>query len=271
MDYNPVCGCNGNTYSNACTAQNSGVIDFTEGECPELAGDEMMPEQAEECDINAVVGANGCGSIMPFCVKSDSGPSTGVCSECTALGNDDECNKVPTVRIPALGHGSTNGYCVRANTPSGHACQPCKFENGISIGCAESETCGAPSCIADLPLSCSVDHNARGTACWSPVCGTDRKTYSNWIEAEAAGVTEYTDGECCEITNTANATSVCEQAGASIFCELAAGGCKTRVKSFLGVCASRLRKCSDTYDPVRTWYFHMPILHYCIVEDDSMH
>lgn len=232
----------------------SGVIDFTP--CPELAVDEMMPEQAGECVIKALVGANGCGSSMPYCVESDSGSSTGVCSQCTAVGNDNECNKVQTLRIPAPGHGSTTGYCVAASTTSGLACQPCKFENGISIGCAASETCGAPSCIADLPLSCSVDHNARGTDCWSPVCGNDGKTYSNWVEAGDAGVTEYTEGECCEITNTANANSVCEQAGESMFCELAAGLCKTKMNLFLGVCASKVRKCSDNYDPVRTWYFY---------------
>lgn len=249
-EYNPVCGCNEKTYSNACTAQNNGVIDFTGGECqPELAGDAMMPEQAEECDIVAEAGANGCDKSTPYCVK-------GVCSQCSAVGNDNECNKIQTLRIPAPGRGTTTGYCVAAYTPSGLACQSCKVKDGISIGCAESETCGAPSCIADLPLSCSVDHNARGTECWMPVCGNDGQTYSNRHEAGAAGVTEYTEGECCEITNTANATSVCGQAGASMFCELATGHCNRRVNPFLGVCASRLRKCSDYYEPVRTWYFH---------------
>lgn len=32
-EYNPVCGCNGKTYGNACEAQCYGITDYTKGAC----------------------------------------------------------------------------------------------------------------------------------------------------------------------------------------------------------------------------------------------
>lgn len=37
MDYNPVCGCDDKTYSNACQAEAAGVTSFKPGECSTTA------------------------------------------------------------------------------------------------------------------------------------------------------------------------------------------------------------------------------------------
>ena len=34
MEYEPVCGCNGITYANACVAKNAGLLSFKPGPCP---------------------------------------------------------------------------------------------------------------------------------------------------------------------------------------------------------------------------------------------
>lgn len=39
MDWNPVCGCDGVTYPNACGAKAAGITEFTEGECAEPRAD----------------------------------------------------------------------------------------------------------------------------------------------------------------------------------------------------------------------------------------
>jgi len=57
----------------------------------------------------------------------------------------------------------------------------------IFLGCASTNNCIDES---------KKDPDAVCFQVYEPVCGCDDQTYSNSCEANKAGVTEYTEGEC---------------------------------------------------------------------------
>lgn len=163
-EYAPVCGCDGQTYSNACFASASGASVAHEGPC------EMPPP--------------------PECVPEDCGPALGapsmVCADGTTAGPvcerlaDGTCGWNYT-ECPA--EKSCGG-----EVPDGvdNTCDPgqyCHYE--------EADICG----FADAPGVC----RARPEACdllYAPVCGCDEQTYGNACEANASGTSVQYEGEC---------------------------------------------------------------------------
>lgn len=159
-DYRPVCGCDGETYSNACVAHASGVSVEREGAC------------AESSDAGGRHDAGGSDASTD--VSSD---TTGGDASLTDAGGDD-----------------SRGHDAGSDSGAERAC------GGIAgLQCAEAEFCNFPEqamCGANDGLgTCQVVPEVCSTE-YSPVCGCDGETYGNACQAHARGVSVLHQGDC---------------------------------------------------------------------------
>ncbi len=175
----PVCGCDGQTYSNACYAAMAGVSVDYEGPC------------AEYCFQNA-----DCGSSREYCAKH--------VGDCDGQG---ECQPrpwiCPDVWAPVCGcDGQTySNACYAAivgvNVDYKGPCAEYCFENADCAGVREY--CAKHVGDCDGQGECQP----RPRACidvLDPVCGCDGRTYSNACYAAMKGVNVKHKGPCKAIS-----------------------------------------------------------------------
>lgn len=190
-DYSPVCGCDGNTYSNECAASSQGVSVESVGKCAETG--------------------QVCGGIAGVaCQKGEycNFPSETMCGSGDQQGT---CEPIPSACTKELNQvcgcdGKVyNNPCMAAQAnvslmPKVSDCEPREPCGGSEkIGCGEGFFCDDPSCGAGtdglmfglcqpVPDGCTLQVDR--------VCGCDETTYSNQCEANTKGVAAQWKGTC---------------------------------------------------------------------------
>lgn len=197
---NPVCGINGVTYLNSCFAEAAGIFFYTEGACYGPGIDVAQMDSTANCNTvyDPVCGFNRI-TYSNACTAAAHGVQT--FSEGACPANDLDCYDPNLIVVSSATTVNTFSGVITVNCPDdGLQVIGCDGNTYANACLAEASGVRSYTLAGGGSNDCidpsNIDPNADCGNEQAFVCGCNGYTFVNACYAEAAGVTEYTNGPC---------------------------------------------------------------------------